>query len=398
MKRYIFIYGGEFFNKGAQAMSFITISRIKNLFPDHEIIFVSDLDSRRNKQELEKYNFSICPDPFGRNNLFGENIIRKILKMQTRVSPKEVRKKLANADYMFDISGYALSSQFGEKYSKKYLKRLCEAQKRGIKTIILPQSIGPFDYENEDIVDYIKNTLQKVSIVMPREKQGEDLLKELGISNNVHRNADLVLTSKEKIQLNHIYKNKPERKQYEINDSSVMIIPNAMNFKHGSKEKILNLYSQTIETLLELNKTIYLVSHSAQDKEIIPLIKEKFSNTEEVKTILDDMTPDEFEYLVKQFDFTIASRFHAVVHSYKSNTPSLVLGWATKYIELAKLFKQEEYVFDVRQDFDNQQFLDRLTKMCEVHLKESEVISKQFEEIEELSDPFDYVFETFNNL
>ena len=39
-KKNIMIFGGEFFNKGAQAMSFITISRLKSEFPNHNVLFV----------------------------------------------------------------------------------------------------------------------------------------------------------------------------------------------------------------------------------------------------------------------------------------------------------------------------------------------------------------------
>src|SRR5690625_5958156 len=78
-RKNIMIFGGEFYNKGAQAMSFITISRLKSHFPDHNILFISELDSKRTPEELENYNFDIIANPFDRNNFFGENFIRSIL-------------------------------------------------------------------------------------------------------------------------------------------------------------------------------------------------------------------------------------------------------------------------------------------------------------------------------
>lgn len=44
-------------------MSFITISRLKEKFPEHNIIFASIIDANRSKKELSKYNFEIVPDP-----------------------------------------------------------------------------------------------------------------------------------------------------------------------------------------------------------------------------------------------------------------------------------------------------------------------------------------------
>lgn len=87
-KRNIMIYGGEFFNKGAQAMSFVTISRLKTFFPNHEIYFISERDCLRPESELSKYNFEIIPNPFRRNTFVGENIIRKFLGRTQRKNPK----------------------------------------------------------------------------------------------------------------------------------------------------------------------------------------------------------------------------------------------------------------------------------------------------------------------
>lgn len=393
--RNILIFGGEFFNKGAQAMSFITISRLKDQFPNHEIILISDADSRRDKDTLEKYSFAILPDPFGRRNFIGENILRKILRKELRVSPKVSKKLLNNTEYIFDISGYALSSQFGEKYSKNYLKKFDEAKIRGIKTVIMPQSIGPFDYSDKTLIDKIKSTLSSVDLIMPREKQGKMSLEKLGITENVQQNADMVLTSKEKINWKNIYKEIPEKHYYDIEDSSIMIIPNAMNFRHGNTDVILELYKNAITILLNSGKSVYLVKHSASDSEAVTLIKDEFKTEEKVRVILDDMTPEEFEELAKKFEFNIASRFHSVVHSYKVETPCLILGWANKYIELSKMFNQENYVFDVRNNINQGYFVEQLNEMIVKHNYESETIHKKFEQIVELSDPFDLVFNHF---
>lgn len=396
MKKNILIFGGEFFNKGAQSMSFITISRLKDRFPDHEIIFISERDSRRHESELNNYNFTISPDPYRRNIVLGENLIRRILKLPIRKSPKEIKRKLKDTEYIFDISGFALSSQFGEKYSKHYLKRFDKAHESGIKSFILPQSIGPFEYNEsqDEMIKLISDTLSKVEIVMPREEQGEKLLMNLGLNNNLHKNADLVLTSRNKINWDNIYKVKPVSKEFAIDRDSVMIVPNAMNFKHGNREEIVRLYKLTIDELLKLNKNIYIVRHSAQDSNAIHILKEEYEVESKVRVIDEDMTPNEFEKLVSQFDFTIASRFHAIVHSYKVGVPNIILGWAVKYIELAKLFNQEKYVFDVRDNLSEEVFIDNLKYLNDNFATESIEIQSNLTKIEELSDPFDYIFNT----
>ena len=39
--RNIIITGGELFNKGAQAMTFVTVNELKKRFPDHQIYLLS---------------------------------------------------------------------------------------------------------------------------------------------------------------------------------------------------------------------------------------------------------------------------------------------------------------------------------------------------------------------
>ena len=47
----IIITGGELFNKGAQAMTFIAVDEMKKRFPDHQILVLSEMDLQRSKEE-----------------------------------------------------------------------------------------------------------------------------------------------------------------------------------------------------------------------------------------------------------------------------------------------------------------------------------------------------------
>ena len=321
----IMIIGGEFNNKGAQAMSFITISRLKELFPQHEILFVSEVDIYRDPKDLVNYNFKIIHNPFLRNNFFGETILRKLLKKNQRINPKEYKKYLPNTEYIFDISGYALSSQWGEEKSLQYLKRCEISSNYGIKTVILPQSIGPFNYTSEKIdwKEKLSQTLNKVNLIFPREEQGRQALEDVNVIDNVIQCYDLVLTSRAAINWSSIYHNIPEDREFTIASKSVAIIPNMRNFDHSNKDELLEVYNTIVNELIKKGKNIYLIRHSGEDIEACHLIKDLFKYNDSVKIISEDMTPSEFEKLIQQFDYAIASRFHSVVHSYKEKVPCL---------------------------------------------------------------------------
>ena len=55
--RNIIITGGELFNKGAQAMTFVSVDEIKRRFPDHQIYLLSEMDMKRPAAEKEQYTF-----------------------------------------------------------------------------------------------------------------------------------------------------------------------------------------------------------------------------------------------------------------------------------------------------------------------------------------------------
>lgn len=380
-------------------MSFITISRLKTKFPDHNIFFTSEFDSKRSKEDKSIYNFDIVMDPFVRNNFFGENMIRKLLGKDLREDPKKIRNILDSTDYLFDISGYALSSQWGEKWSKAYLNKFQVAHKKGIKSVILPQSIGPFDYKKDcsEFKKKIGETLSKVDVLMPREIEGIKFLEDIGVTDNVFYSPDLVLTSKEKVDWNHIYKKTFSPTSFEIPNKSVAVVPNMRNFDHGNQKKILNLYRLIIKELLKKKMKVYLIHHSGEDIEACEIIKGYFLDNDEVRIIEDDLTPSEFENLISKFEFLIGSRFHSIVHSYKVATPCIILGWASKYQELAKLFAQSDYVFDVRNEVDTTLFIRIMNQLINRISYEKKEIEYGLNKLYTLSDPFDKAFEVIKD-
>ena len=60
-KNNIIIVGGELFNKGAQAMTFTIIDRMKKINPHSNIFLFSDRDFFRKDEEKAIYSFIIMP-------------------------------------------------------------------------------------------------------------------------------------------------------------------------------------------------------------------------------------------------------------------------------------------------------------------------------------------------
>lgn len=356
------ITGAQFANKGAQALLFSMINEIKEHRKDSEIYYLP-LDNYM-KYKPEKFRFNIIyghwdaleyeNNPKMRIWLIIRSILRKIVKRNT-VSLnelKELHKIMSDVDVVIDVSGFQLTSKFSIDKNIQFLNYTEMAKRNGKKIIYMPQSFGPFDYKEncENMCLKIKNTLRKADLIFAREKEGYILLtRELGLKN-VKLYPDIVLQSAE-INWENIYYEKPVLQIPEIsNGKNVGIIPNTETFKHGNEKNILNWYKEIIERVCEAGKKIYIFRHS-NDLEVCKKIYSMVSDNPNVFILENDFNCLEYSEFVKQFEYIIASRYHAIIHAYKKNVPAIILGWAIKYTELAKLFQQEEYVFDIT---DNQ--------------------------------------------
>lgn len=361
-KKFILISGGEFFNKGAQAMTFITINELKKKFPKHEIVVLSERDYNRTPYEKRSYNFLIRPNRIYTKRLYDPFDIWSQKYLIKQSIAEDMIHILENTDFIIDISGYALSSQMSIEGSLEFLHRIYVAKYYGIKMFLLPQSFGPFDYKgtySKRIYFLLKTLLKYPKLVCAREYNGYSLLKKY-CNNNLIKCNDIVLCNNNKIDLSNLYKEDIPFHNISITTkNNIAIVPNIRLIQYGKEEfDCLDFYSGIIQYLLNEHFNIYIVSHSAQDIDLCRAIKRIFYNRKEIIDIGIELNFWEYEKFIKNMDFIIASRFHSVVHAYKQYIPAVIIGWAEKYKELAKIMHQEKYIVDVLDGVNNKQVIN----------------------------------------
>lgn len=383
--RNIIITGGELFNKGAQAMTFVTVDELRKRFPEHQIYLLSEMDLQRPQDERRKYAFEFMgwyPIKFARCQ--HHPLLRLLCKIRNGAELREAENIYRNADMMIDVSGYALGPNWSMRNNNRYLDHLEFAKAFGIPVYLMPQSFGPFEFEGKEgerILKRIRTLLPGVKMIFAREQEGYDALRNtLGLSN-VRMANDLVLAN-QGISLENVFASVPEIMMPELNKRSVGVIPNARNSDFGDEPSILAMYQKMISRALKQGNTVYLLSHSTHDKKLCGQIKALFVQDERVVWLEQEFSCLEFNELVKQFRYVIASRFHSIVHAYKNGVPCIVLGWAAKYHELLKQFHQERYMFDVRESWDAERMLDAMDNLearCE---EESKTILGVLEQVQ----------------
>lgn len=383
MQKYIIVTGGELRNKGAQAMTFITVDQISKKFPECKVVLISSQDYKRSENEKNNLKFDIIPSMKVLINIIVASPFQKVLKKNCIY--KKYIDILKNTEALIDISGYALGSNWGANYSIGIIFRVYIAKHFKIPVYFMPQSFGPFDFRGKAslLANYmIKRYMPYVNIIYARESEGKRLLQETYGLNNVKKAYDLVLQNKG-LEMSNIYHNIPTLFDMEISKGSVAVIPNSKNNKYGIESEVLALYNDIIEFLLNNNRKVYLIYHSIEDFDICQKIKVNyFFNNENVVVVDTELSCLDFDNIVNRFDFIIGSRYHSIVHSYKKAVPAIILGWAVKYRELAECFNQDKYCFDIKDISMHGNILSSVSKMCEFSMKESSIIATKLSEIQ----------------
>ena len=388
------ITGAQFSNKGAQSMLFSIVSELRNKYEDAGIYYLaSDGINYSNKKNYkliyvidDLYWTDFRDDMKDEVLYFGKAHLSRLKHSLIHDDSNVVllSRAIKLIDVLVDVSGFQLSSKFDNRLNFRFLRYIQYAKKRNITVILMPQSFGPFDYvkSSEKINKEIKKQLSQVDLIFAREEEGKKLLHDkYGITDNVFLSTDLVLQSG-RVDKQNIYNTDIKDNYIKLNTTgNVGIIPNMQTLVHGNDYEVKSAYKKIIDKLLQSKKEVYIFRHS-NDLPICRSIYEMYPDNEHVHLIEDEMDCFEYSLFIRQFDFVVASRFHAIVHAYKENVPAIILGWAIKYLDLAKHLGQERYVLDITTSIDYNKIEDLVNQMLSNYTNEKSVIKRALESIQ----------------
>lgn len=361
-RKHFLITGAQFTNKGSQSMLFTAVSEIRKRF-QNAVIWYLAVDGHHiyTKEIKNRYDFLFLTD--------GYDLKAQLYEILTELTA------------IVDVSGYVLSSLWD--HCGRYFRMLRFAYWYGIPLYLMPQSYGPFDFPDE-IQKGLKKYLPAARHIYAREPATYQQMKDIYGLKNLSLSNDLVLQNSQ-IEKNYIYyENKSAMGTMRLDTlNNVAMIPNERNNEFAPKEKTLRVYLCFVAVLLERNKNIYLVSHSGEgDQAICEAIYEEFRDNPQVHFVKNEMDCIEFEKFTTNFQYMVASRFHAIVHGYKNGVPSIAIGWAEKYKALLSAFYQENYQFDIREEISKERIRRAVLNMDACYQTESERILQNLSSIQ----------------
>lgn len=136
-----------------------------------------------------------------------------------------------------------------------------------------------------------------------------------------------------------------------INLSTLIV---GSSYGSGLHDKVIGAYKYMLDKVLEETQfDIVLIPHVMKRKDLAILeeIKELYKSNSRVHLISNEnYNSPELKYIISNCRFFVGARTHATIAAYSSCVPTLVLGYSTKSIGIAKdLFGTEEgYVISVK--------------------------------------------------
>ncbi len=359
MERHICIVGGNFFNKGAEAMTFAVIDQLKKQYPSHKFALI-DFFPLINNDEKKKYNFQIfnfslpklllfahSKGIFFSAKYFAKNLIKKTIGIvpDNEATFKEIHSLLDRCDAIFDISGYGLSSHNQNIFQSFSLMAPAKIAKNyKIPYIILPQTLGPFQfssYKKRFFKNDFENYIQLPKFIFARESESLKLVSKFR-NYNLYKELDIVLQSG-KLNIKNILNDLDDFYETGINNY-ICIIPNVRILSFTTKQKIYSFYKTIIPYFMKHAKNILFLPHAKDDLPLIKELKSDISNGN-VFFVEELLSSLELEEIIFKSEITLSSRFHGLVLGLKNDVPCISIGWANKYQELMDYYNLKNYCF-----------------------------------------------------
>jgi polysaccharide pyruvyl transferase WcaK-like protein len=374
----IVLIGGNFKNKGAEAMILTALREFSRRWSNPEIVVASyaSRDTRPFGMHEVEVGGTTCRFRFIKNRKDFLTALQLLVCLI--VWSKGLRKKLLSnnlylsevlsADMVVDISGFAMTDKRPLHRRIVYCAEILTAQLLGIPFVIFTQALGPFKQFSTRIL--AKLCLSRAKLVCARGTSTVDFLNDLGVGGKtrVIRCADsayLFPVGSDNSGGELLRTITPDSRPI------VGIVTNSNIVERTALADGTNAYiallAATVDRIVErLGARVVFICHELyegrkDDRWVAEQVIAKSRHGVDVSLVTGDHTAAELKQAIAGVDFLIASRFHALVAANSLGVPSIAIAWAHKYHELFSEAGVPELVFDA-EDLDPKSFFERLDK------------------------------------
>ena len=305
-----------------------THRRVKQIWPDATIAIHGHVPARAS--EMRQTTLTVA-DGWGRGSVASQH--KAIYPTASRRSRHG--GNIVNAheiDLILDISGFALSDQWGWRKSARVALYTNHAKAHNTPVIFLPQSFGPFEQRRTHF--FSKRALAAASCIHARDLQSYDVVSHmLGSSNQIRRTPDLTIPV-------------TVAPTVDVEPGTVALVPNIRLTDMGGKtegEHVVQAFADLGRKLQRHGLRVVVAPHTTEqgDHDLSAQLAEKLNPEAPVWEGIDAYT---MKARLAACHLVVAARYHAAVAALSSGVPCIVVGWSHKYASLV-----EDFGLDIEQ-------------------------------------------------
>lgn len=404
------LVGGNFINKGAEAMLKTVKHKILERHPNAKIYAICHQEER---EIATKQGFFPLTDTTPKALKKGINLTKRIINKVGTIlgkesepyadySPMSEIEKVTNLTAAIDVSGFAYGDKRGYIQPLETQKIIDFCKRNNAPYIFMPQAWGSF--KDKKVAENSYKMIKSASAFFTRDhvsrKYVADLLhvkeEEVPLLPDIAFHFPIpTIDGADILKKNGIIRDK---KKMLVGISPNMRVYERMEGKGADNEYVKNFcsiiktLSQQFQILLIPNEIRPLEIDSNDDQFLCKTIYNALENKDNCNYIDGYYSAEEIKALIKQTDIIIASRFHSLVFALSLSIPCMAISWSHKYRELFKLFGLEEFVLEDK-GLDTGKILETFNKL----VSQKEAISDKINAtLPKLKDANKHVFDLLN--
>ena len=275
-----------------------------------------------------------------------------------KMGSRECIKAVKNCD-IFILGGGGLIQDETSIYNvMRWMKYLKYCIKKGKKTYLYANSIGPVRYQINR--KQVQKWLKKVDVITVRDNISRTLLKNMGIYKNVELTADPVFrlqidpkTDIRRFQLPERYAVICVRHWYDTNPLIPVSICTKLHLRNKSNTKKYQEYINRIAELTEYLKTkydleiVFLPFLQGRDNKVARDIIEQVKSGGQIVIEDEYIKPEEAVKIIRNSQYLIGMRLHSIIYAAISKVPVLILSYSSKVKGMAEYLHMEDFTVDV---------------------------------------------------
>ena len=278
-----------------------------------------------------------------------------------QIGSRECREWIDRCDGFILGGGGLLQDETSVYNVGRWLKYLRHAQKKGKKTFLYANSIGPLRYGFHRRM--VGKTLRRVELITVRDEISRQELARMGVKTNVLLTADPVfsLTLPQKdCNENPFGQSMPER--YVVLCArhwfdTIAFLPVSICTRLGiRRKKDREKYRQYMDSLAqlvgEINRewhmpVVFLPFLYGRDDKVAEDILRKAGNAENRIVSGENMRPEDMMNLIGHAEMLIGMRLHSIIYGIIAGTPMIALDYSQKVRGMLQYVGLEPYSIDV---------------------------------------------------